>query len=103
MRTLSNQLNANDWEAGTTGAKKDSNKAQPAEHPPHAGTNRIYIPPCNDTLSERSPRRAGEPKDQAEEDRHPGSGHQSHREDQQGAVEWETQADHTGRRHRAVK
>ena len=67
------------------------------EHPPLAGTNRTHIPPFDDILNARSPRRGEELKGQAE-GRHPDSGRLSQRVDQQEVEEWETHAGHTGRR-----
>ena len=44
------------------------------EHLPLAGTNRTHIPPFYDTPNAQGLRRAEEPKGQAEDGRHPGSG-----------------------------
>ena len=65
------------------------------EHPPLAETNRTHSPPFYDTSNAQSLRRAEEPKGQAEDGRHPGSGRQ--RADQWEAEERETHAGHTGR------
>ena len=57
--------------------REHAEEGQPEDHPPLEGTNRKYIPPCADTRSGTSPKKAEARMGQREGGRHPESAHQS--------------------------